>query len=173
MDSSIALTLTAQIVSAHVRKNHVAPEQLSDLIKSVYETVASVDREPEPAHAPVPAVSPRKSVQPDYIICLEDGKRLKMLKRHLMTTYHMTPEQYRAKWGLSPSYPMVAPNYAQTRSVLAKQIGLGSSGRGRGHAPAATDSAAAAGDVAAAQVATEGAASPAAEPEPRRTRKRT
>ncbi|HEX3346578.1 MAG TPA: MucR family transcriptional regulator [Acetobacteraceae bacterium] len=118
------LSLTARIVSAHVGHNAVTPDVLPALIQSVYRTLANVDT-PQQSDKPQPAVPVRRSVFPDYIICLEDGKKLKMLKRHLMTSYSMTPEQYRERWGLPHDYPMVAPSYAQRRSTLAKQIGLG------------------------------------------------
>jgi predicted transcriptional regulator len=124
-DSAI-LGLTAQIVSAHTANNEVEGGALPSVIRAVYDTLANIT---EPPAAPVekaqPAVPVRKSVFPDYIICLEDGKRLKMLKRHLSTSFNMTPDQYREKWGLDASYPMVAPNYAERRSALAKEIGLG------------------------------------------------
>lgn len=125
VDSAI-LGLTAQIVSAHAANNEVESGALPSVIRAVYNTLSHID---ETVSAPVekaqPAVPIRKSVFPDYIICLEDGKRLKMLKRHLSTSYNLTPEQYREKWGLDASYPMVAPNYAERRSALAKEIGLG------------------------------------------------
>jgi predicted transcriptional regulator len=126
------LGLTAQIVSAHVANNSVAPETLPSLIQEVYRTLAGVGREQVQPDRPLPAVPVKKSVFPDYIICLEDGKKLKMLKRHLKTAYNMTPEQYRERWGLPSDYPMVAPNYASHRSSLAKKIGLGTKPRGRG-----------------------------------------
>jgi predicted transcriptional regulator len=120
------LGLTAQIVAAHAANNEVGPSALPGAIRAVYDALAHIGDAPAaPAEKAQPAVPIRKSVFPDYIICLEDGKRLKMLKRHLATSYNMTPEQYRAKWGLDPTYPMVAPNYAERRSELAKQIGLG------------------------------------------------
>ncbi len=119
------LGLTAQIVSAHVSNNPVAPDSLPALIQDVYRILSGVGREPVQAEKPQPAVPVKKSVFPDHIICLEDGKKLKMLKRHLKTAYDMTPEQYRERWGLPADYPMVAPNYAKHRSSLAKQIGLG------------------------------------------------
>lgn len=121
------LGLTAQIVSAHVTKNPVPVEELPALIREVYKTLASVGETTAPAEAPKPAVPVTKSVFPDYIVCLEDGKQMTMLKRHLMTEHNMTVDQYRAKWGLPASYPMVAPNYAETRSSLAKKMGLGRS----------------------------------------------
>jgi len=120
------LGLTAQIVSAHVSKNQVGTDALPSLIQSVYQSLSTVG-EVEPAAAPAqaPAVPIKKSVFPDYIVCLEDGKKLKMLKRHLQTSYGLSPDAYRAKWGLPRDYPMVAPSYAATRSTLAKSIGLG------------------------------------------------
>jgi predicted transcriptional regulator len=123
------LGLTAQIVSAHVSNNPVSTEVLPTLIQDVYRTLASVGREPAQPERPQPAVPVKKSVLPDYIICLEDGKKLKMLKRHLKTAYKMTPEQYRERWQLPPDYPMVAPSYARHRSSLAKKIGLGTKPR--------------------------------------------
>ena len=119
------LGLTAKIVSAHVGHNAVSADALPALIQAVFRTLATageVEAEPE---AQVPAVPIKRSVFPDFIICLEDGKKLKMLKRHLMTSYDMTPDQYRAKWGLPHDYPMVAPSYAGVRSTLAKSVGLG------------------------------------------------
>jgi predicted transcriptional regulator len=123
------LGLTAQIVSAHVSNNPVSPDILPTLIQDVYRTLANVGREPPQPDKPQPAVPWKKSVFPDHIICLEDGKQLKMLKRHLKTSYNMTPEQYRERWGLPADYPMVAPNYARHRSSLAKKIGLGTKPR--------------------------------------------
>lgn len=123
------LGLTAQIVSAHVSNNSVAPDALANLIQEVYRTLAGVGKEQVVPDKQLPAVPVRKSVFPDHIICLEDGKKLKMLKRHLKTSYNMTPEQYREKWALPPDYPMVAPNYAKHRSTLAKKIGLGTKPR--------------------------------------------
>jgi predicted transcriptional regulator len=125
------LGLTAQIVSAHVSNNSVTTEALPGLIQDVYRTLAGVGREAAAPERPEPAVPVKKSVFPDHIICLEDGKKLKMLKRHLKTAYNMTPEQYRERWGLGSDYPMVAPNYARHRSSLAKKIGLGTKPRGR------------------------------------------
>jgi predicted transcriptional regulator len=121
------LSLTAQIVSAHVANNDVSVERVPTMIRDVYKalTVAGDAQAPVAAEPAQPAVPIKKSVFPDYIVCLEDGKRLKMLKRHLSTSFKLTPAQYRAKWGLDPNYPMVAPNYAEKRSSLAKQIGLG------------------------------------------------
>ena len=123
------LELTAQIVSAHVSNNSVAPDALPGLIQEVYRSLAGVGQEAVLPDKPQPAVPVRKSVFPDHIICLEDGKKLKMLKRHLKTSYNLTPEQYREKWQLPPDYPMVAPSYARHRSSLAKKIGLGTKPR--------------------------------------------
>ena len=123
------LGLTAQIVSAHVSNNPVSLDALPSLIQEVYKTLAGVGKEPIQPERPQPAVPVKKSVFADHIICLEDGKKLKMLKRHLKTAYNMTPDQYRDRWGLPPDYPMVAPNYARHRSSLAKKIGLGTKPR--------------------------------------------
>ena len=119
------LTLTAQIVAAHVANNKIEGAEVSALIGTVHRTLAALGKAPAEPERPEPAVPVKKSVFPEYIVCLEDGKKLKMLKRHLKTAYGMTPEQYREKWGLSREYPMVAPNYAEHRSSLAKKIGLG------------------------------------------------
>ncbi len=119
------LALTAQIVSAHVGNNAVAATALPELISSVFHALSQVGDGTAKAPRPEPAVPIKKSVFPDYLVCLEDGKKLKMLKRHLMTSYGMTAEEYRARWDLPENYPMVAPNYAQRRSTLAKAIGLG------------------------------------------------
>ena len=129
-NGSDVLALTAQIVSAHVSRSAVNISDLPGLISDVHRTLNGLSAGSAPAvqtesEKKMPAVPPKKSVTPDYIICLEDGKKLKMLKRHLQTSYGMTPEQYREKWGLAADYPMVAPNYAKHRSSLAKQIGLG------------------------------------------------
>ncbi len=124
------LTLTADIVSAHVGNNSVAVNDLPNLIQNVHGALTGIQQQiaaPEPR--PEPKVSIRASVKPDYIVCLEDGKKLKMLKRHLMTHYNMTPDEYRQKWGLHADYPMVAPNYAEQRRELAKSIGLGTKAR--------------------------------------------
>ena len=123
---------TVEIVSAYVANNSVSPEELQELISQVYATLAGLGiADPVKPETPKPVVPINKSITPDYIICLEDGKRLKMMKRHLKTAYNMTPEEYRARWGLPVTYPMVAPNYAKQRSKLAKEIGLGNSGRRR------------------------------------------
>lgn len=124
--SETIIALTADIVSAHVSNNSVALDDLPTLIQNVHVALTQLnDEAPAAESKPEPAVSVRSSVKPDYIVCLEDGKKLKMLKRHLMTHYQMTPEQYRAKWNLPMDYPMVAPNYAEQRRSLAKKIGLG------------------------------------------------
>jgi predicted transcriptional regulator len=127
------VTLTADIVAAHVSNNSVAVSDLPLLISNVHGALAILGaKAPEPeVKKQEPAVSVRSSIKPDYIVCLEDGKKLKMLKRHLMTHYQMTPEQYRAKWNLPADYPMVAPNYAEQRRTLAKKIGLGTKRRKR------------------------------------------
>jgi len=119
------LGLTAKIVAAHVASNRLDADALPSLIQSVFQSLSTVDDMPVAALQSAPAVPWKKSIFPDFIICLEDGKKLKMLKRHLRTSYNLTPEQYRQKWGLPRDYPMVAPSYANRRSVLAKQIGLG------------------------------------------------
>ncbi|WP_246024336.1 MucR family transcriptional regulator [Azospirillum ramasamyi] len=129
------LEMTSAIITAYVGSNHVQVQELPDLVKAVHAALAGVSKpERREAEAPLtPAVPVRRSVTPDYIVCLEDGKKLKMLKRHLRSTYGMSPDEYRAKWGLPSDYPMVAPNYAESRSKLALQIGLGrSNGRKRG-----------------------------------------
>ena len=128
--SNDLLALTTEIVAAHVSNNTVAVGDLPQLINQVYQSLSSIGKAPAPtAERPQPAVSVKRSVHPDYIICLEDGKKLKMLKRHLKTAYDMTPDEYRERWSLPPDYPMVAPNYARQRSKLAKEIGLGTRGR--------------------------------------------
>lgn len=126
------ITLTADIVAAHVSNNSVAVSDLPVLIQNVHGALAQLGGAvAEPEVKLEPKVSVRASIKPDYIVCLEDGKKLKMLKRHLMTHYQMTPEQYRAKWNLPSDYPMVAPNYAEQRRTLAKKIGLGTKRRKR------------------------------------------
>ena len=124
------LELTTEIVSSHVGNNTVAVDDLGLLIQEVYKTLSTVGAAPVPERAQ-PAVPIKKSVFDDYIVCLEDGKKLKMLKRHLKTAYNMTPEEYRERWGLASDYPMVAPSYAKHRSNLAKKIGLGTKPRNR------------------------------------------
>ncbi len=112
---------TTRIVAAHVANNPIAAADLPRLIATVHETLATLGPEPKPT----PAVPIKQSVKPEYIVCLDDGKKFKMLKRHLRTAYNLSPEEYRERWGLPRDYPMVAPNYAATRSKLAKKIGLG------------------------------------------------
>ena len=131
-DTEMLVTLTADIVAAHVSNNSVAISDLALLINNVHAALSNLGNQPVVEEKPVPAVSIRASVKPDHIVCLEDGKKLKMLRRHLMTHYGMTPDDYRAKWGLAADYPMVAPDYAERRRALAKEIGLGTKGRGGG-----------------------------------------
>ena len=127
-DFSELLTLTTDIVASHVSNNGVPVSEVPQLIKQVYATLAGLGRETQQVVQKLqPAVPIRKSITPDFIICLEDGKKLKMLKRHLKTSYNLTPDQYRDRWGLSSDYPMVAPNYAEQRRHLAMKIGLGTS----------------------------------------------
>jgi predicted transcriptional regulator len=126
MSENELLRLSAQIVSAHVARNPVSTSELTSVIQSVYRALASAgDPVAEELPPQSPAVPIKKSVFPSYVVCLEDGKKLKMLKRHLMSAYGMTPDEYRAKWKLPLSYPMVAPDYAERRSTLAKENGLG------------------------------------------------
>jgi predicted transcriptional regulator len=124
------LTLTADIVAAHVSNNSVAVNDLPNLINNVHAALAGISTSRSaPEARPEPKVAIRSSIKPDYIVCLEDGKKQKMLKRHLMTNHGMTPNEYRQKWGLNADYPMVAPNYAEQRRTLAKSIGLGTKRR--------------------------------------------
>jgi predicted transcriptional regulator len=125
------IEMTSDIVSAYVAHNEVTTSDVGVLISLTYSVLKNLEHSsfPEPAKEQVPAVPAKKSVFPDYIICLEDGKRFKSLKRHLRSSYGMTPDSYRAKWGLAADYPMVAPNYAAARSMLAKKIGLGRGNR--------------------------------------------
>ena len=125
------LEFTAEIVAAHAGNNMVAQDDLPRLIQDVYETLSELGGAGPAQERPKPAVAIKKSIYPDYIVCLEDGKKLKMLKRHLKTAYNLTPEEYRQRWGLSADYPMVAPNYAKVRSSLAKKIGLGTKSKGK------------------------------------------
>jgi predicted transcriptional regulator len=119
------LRMTTSVVSAYVGHNNLPPTQIPDVIKTVYGSLTTLGRSGGGRELPKPAVPVRRSVTPDYIVCLEDGRKLKMLKRHLRTTYNMTLDDYRQKWGLPVDYPMVAPNYAKQRSAFAKRIGLG------------------------------------------------
>jgi predicted transcriptional regulator len=127
VNMSLDLTeLTVKIVSAYVSNNNLPVSEIPTVIRSVRDALTTANQPPaEPVEELKPAVPIKKSVTADYIVCLEDGKRLKMLKRHLMSSYNMTPDQYRAKWGLPTDYPMVAPNYAKSRSELALKLGLG------------------------------------------------
>jgi predicted transcriptional regulator len=123
-NSKDILSLTTEIVAAHVRNNTVAQGDIAELIRTVHSALAEISVG-NTSERPTPAIAVRRSITPEYIVCLEDGKKLKMLKRHLKTAYKMTPEEYRERWGLPADYPMVAPNYARQRSALAKKIGLG------------------------------------------------
>ena len=128
-DRGEILALTAEIVSSHVSNNNLTVAELADLIRTVHTSLAGAGEVCTVPDRPRPAVPIRRSITPDYIVCLENGKRLKTLKRHLHSRYNMTPEGYRERWGLPADYPMVAPNYAARRSVLAKEIGLGTKRR--------------------------------------------
>ncbi len=120
------LHMVTDITAAYVGNNTVATDQVPEVITAVYQTLAHLGQgDQDPATPPTPAVPIRRSITPDYIVCLEDGKKLKMLKRYLRSRYDLSPEEYRRKWGLPPDYPMVAPNYAAQRSAFAKKIGLG------------------------------------------------
>lgn len=134
LDHEQILQYTAEIVASHVSNNSVAVSDLPDLISSVYRSLEDIfgAEEPEEEEKLVPAVPIKKSIAGDHIVCLEDGKKLKMLKRHLKTRYDMTPDEYRKRWNLPDDYPMVAPNYTAQRSELAKKIGLGTKPRGSG-----------------------------------------
>ena len=136
-DSETLVTLTADIVAAHVSNNSVAISDIPLIIRSVHDALAGIGNAVVPEVKQEPAISIRASVKPDYLVCLEDGKKLTMMRRYLMTNFEMTPDEYRAKWNLPKDYPMVAPNYSERRRVLAKEIGLGTKGRGGGRKPAA------------------------------------
>jgi predicted transcriptional regulator len=130
MPSATLIELTADIASAYVSNNSVSAGDLTALIKSIHGALSGAGGEPEkPVEVKAPAVSIKKSITDEYLICLEDGRRFKSLKRHLRTKYNLSPEEYRTKWGLPKDYPMVAPAYADARSKLAKQMGLGQGGR--------------------------------------------
>ena len=133
MSEDELLRMTAEVVAAYVSNNTLPTTQLAEIINAVYGSLKALEGQvTQPQSEPLkPAVPIRKSVTPEYLICLEDGKKLKMLKRHLKTAYNMTPDAYRRRWGLPPDYPMVAPNYAAARSELAKQMGLGQQRRRR------------------------------------------
>jgi len=133
------LRMTSEVAAAYVSNNNLPSGQLPDVIRTIHESLAALSgaKVAAASEPPTPAVAIKKSITPDYIVCLEDGKKLKMLKRHLRSTYNMTPDEYRHRWGLPADYPMVAPNYAAQRSEFAKKIGLGRSspptkGRRRG-----------------------------------------
>jgi predicted transcriptional regulator len=130
-DKAEIIEMTAEIVAAYVENNTVASADLPGLIQSVHRALSGVTAGPETVEAPPkePAVPVRRSITPDHLVCLEDGRKFKSLKRHLRTKYNMSPEEYRTKWSLPKDYPMVAPNYAKARSELAKQMGLGQGGR--------------------------------------------
>mgnify|MGYP002632622200 CR=1 FL=1 len=126
------LVLTTEIVSSYVANNSVPTDELPALMRQVYSALISIGQpSADTGERPQPAVPVKKSIFPDYVVCLEDGRKLKMLKRHLKTAYNMTPDEYRERWGLPADYPMVAPNYARQRSSLAKKIGLGTKPRNR------------------------------------------
>jgi predicted transcriptional regulator len=129
IENAEILELTAEIVASYVSNNTVASADLGGVIQDVYRAMSNLGSQTSTFERPKPAVTLKKSVTPDFIICLEDGKKLKMLKRHLKTAYNMSPEDYRERWGLPADYPMVAPNYAKHRSSLAKKIGLGTKPR--------------------------------------------
>lgn len=133
LNGDTLIELTADVVAAYVSNNPVPASELPNLIAEIHAALGRVGgvQEAAPAEKPKPAVNPKKSIHDDYIVCLEDGKKFKSLKRHLMTHYGLTPEQYREKWGLDANYPMVAPNYAAARSQLAKKMGLGRKPKGR------------------------------------------
>jgi predicted transcriptional regulator len=126
------LRMTTRVVAAYLRKHSLPSTQIADIIAAVYRSLKGLEGGDGAASAQKPAVPVRRSIHADYLICLEDGKKLKMLKRHLRSSYGLTPDQYRQKWGLPPDYPMVAPNYADQRSAFAKKIGLGRAGNRKG-----------------------------------------
>jgi predicted transcriptional regulator len=128
------LRMTSEVAAAYVSNNNLPSGQLPDVIRTIHESLAALSgaKVAAASEPPTPAVAIKKSITPDYIVCLEDGKKLKMLKRHLRSTYNMTPDEYRHRWGLPADYPMVAPNYAAQRSAFAKKIGLGRNGGGKG-----------------------------------------
>lgn len=129
IENAEIMELTTEIVASYVSNNTVASADLAAVIQDVYRAMTSLGTQAMQMERPKPAVPVKKSITPDFIICLEDGKKLKMLKRHLKTAYNMSPEDYRERWGLGADYPMVAPNYAKHRSSLAKKIGLGTKPR--------------------------------------------
>ena len=127
--SGEVLRMTADVVAAYVGNNPLATNDLPEVINTIHASLADLDSDGDNAKPPKPAVPIRRSVTPEFIICLEDGRKLKMLKRHLRTSFNLTPDEYRARWQLGPDYPMVAPNYAKRRSEFAKKIGLGQKAR--------------------------------------------
>ncbi len=129
LSSAEILRMTSDVVAAYVRNNPLQTAEINSVIQTIHGSLSALNGGEAKAEPQKPAVSIRRSVTPEFIVCLEDGKKLKMLKRHLRTTYNLTPEEYRTKWGLPPDYPMVAPNYAKRRSEFAKQIGLGQKAR--------------------------------------------
>ncbi len=132
VDRAGMLRMTAEVVSAYLSNNSLPPSQIPDVIRTVYDTLGGFGSAGDARNPALkPAVPIKRSVRPEHIVCLEDGKKLKMLKRHLRTTYNLTPAEYRAKWGLPADYPMVAPNYAAQRSAFAKKIGLGRNAPGQ------------------------------------------
>jgi predicted transcriptional regulator len=137
---TLLLRLGADIASAYLANNRAAQNEVAEIVTSVLKALNELDKPPAPIEAerPKPAVPINRSVQPDYIVCLEDGKKLKMLKRYLSSRYGLSPEEYRRRWGLPPDYPMVAPSYATRRSEFARQIGLGKGVRGRSRSEAAS-----------------------------------
>src|SRR5438552_17714947 len=144
MPAEELLRMTSEVAAAYVSNNNLPSAQLPDVIRTIHESLAALSgaKVAAASEPPTPAVAIKKSITPDYIVCLEDGKKLKMLKRHLRSTYNMTPDEYRHRWGLPADYPMVAPNYAEQRSEFAKKIGLG---RGAGRLSARRSAGAAAG----------------------------
>jgi predicted transcriptional regulator len=134
MPAEELLRMTSEVAAAYVSNNNLPSGQLPDVIRTIHESLAALSgaKVAAASEPPTPAVAIKKSITPDYIVCLEDGKKLKMLKRHLRSTYNMTPDEYRHRWGLPVDYPMVAPNYAAQRSAFAKKIGLGRNGGGKG-----------------------------------------
>jgi predicted transcriptional regulator len=125
LSSGDLLRMTTDVVAAYVRTNSLTTNDLPGVINAIHASLTNLNQDGGAAEPPKPAVPIRRSVTPEYIVCLEDGKKLKMLKRHLRTSYNLTPDEYRTKWQLRPDYPMVAPNYAKRRSEFAKKIGLG------------------------------------------------
>jgi predicted transcriptional regulator len=124
-------SLVAEIVSSYVKKNQIAPADIPTLIRTVYQSLLTAGKTAEPEPVRTPAVSIRQSVRPQYVVCLDCGWRAKMLRRHVNSAHGLTPEQYKARWGLKPDHPLTAPAYSETRSAMAKQLGLGQKAKGR------------------------------------------